>query len=218
MADSTKPIGVFLCNPGNMRPGPAWEGLHSPSVYHTTGNGDFAWFSSAVWGFRAMFRDYMTLFDRGINTIAKLINVWAPAADKNNTAAYIAAVCRATGYAQDDVINLKAWEIAKNVCYAMVTVEQGQFEGFFTQAQMAEGAYRCGITDAPAPIVKKIGAAVASYGSAGTGLVAAASTQVAAVQSQPHGPYVTGALVLISLVLAGIGGYLAQRGQPKTPA
>jgi hypothetical protein len=210
-----KPLGCWLNNPGNMRPGPAWEGLNTPSVYHTTGNGDFAWFSSAVWGFRAIFRDYMTLFDRGINTITKLVNTWAPAADKNNDVAYISALCRATGYGADEVINLKSWDIAKNVCYAMVTVEQGAFEGYFTQAQMAEGAYRCGITDAPAPIVKKLGTAVASYGSAGTGLVAAATTQVQTIQQHPHGWVVTTLLVVASIGLAGIAGVLAQRGQPR---
>lgn len=148
----TTPRNALNHNPLNLRPGSPYEGLGSPSVV-----ANFCNFSSDVWGFRAAFRNYITKADRGINTIRALITEWAPAADSNNTAAYIESVCKHTGFGPDEVINLKSWPIASAVCYAQVMVESGDaFEANFKLADMAEGAYRAGIVDAPPPVTKRV--------------------------------------------------------------
>lgn len=174
------PLGVRLNNPGNLRAGIAWEGLTYPPAV----NG-FCSFSTPAFGFRAIFRNYITKYDRGIRTIRALITEWAPPSE-NNTAAYIAAVCQRTGFDPDAPIELKSWAIAKAVCKAQTIQECGAFDPYFTDAQMAEGAFRAGIADAPAPIAHKVAVTV----SAAAATVAAAAGPIAgAIQTaQPNLP------------------------------
>lgn len=170
-----KPIGVRQNNPLNLRPGYPWQGLDEPSEM----NG-FCNFKSPVWGFRAAFKNLMSYVDaHGINTIRGVISRWAPPEDNNDTAGYIAAVCKRTGYTADQPLGLKSWNIAANVIRAMTIQEQGDFATYFTQDQMAEGAFRAGIEDAPAPIAKRVVGIAAGAGSA---LATAAGTGTAIVQ------------------------------------
>jgi hypothetical protein len=183
------PASVRNCNPLNIRPGAPYEGL-------TAQVNGFCVFKSPVWGFRAAFRNYITKADRGVNTIAKLIGEWAPPGDNNDTAAYIASVCNATGYGPDDPINLKSWPVASAVCYAQTMVETGApFEQYWKLAQMAEGAFRAGLADAPPPTVTKIATRVTGIGSAVTGTVAA---------TQSSNPKMQAALVVMTIVLAAM--------------
>ena len=154
-------IAKRLNNPLNIRPGQPYEGLADPAQV-----AGFCNFSSPVWGFRAVFRNYITKADRGVNTITKLISEWAPTTE-NDTAVYIATVAKASGYGADEPINLKAWDTASKVCYAQAEVESGQpFEANWTQAQMAEGAFRAGITDAPQPVAHKVAVLVSGAAAA----------------------------------------------------
>lgn len=175
-----KPIGVRQNNPLNMRPGYPWQGLDEPSEQ----NG-FCNFKSPVWGFRAAFKNLITYVDQhAITTIRGVISRWAPPEDNNDTAAYIAAVCKCTGYSADQVLALKSWNVAANLIRAMTIQEQGDFALYFTPAQLAEGAFRAGIEDAPPPIAKRVTGILAGAGSA-LGSVATTVTAVAqpAVQS-----------------------------------
>src|SRR4051812_9786710 len=89
-AVAPRPRGVRQNNPLNIRPGSPWQGLDEPSEI-----GGFCNFKAPVWGFRAAFKNLMTYVDSyGISTIQGVIERWAPPTDNNDTAAYIAAVCK----------------------------------------------------------------------------------------------------------------------------
>lgn len=200
-----KSLAVRNNNPLNIRYGVPYEGVTGED------SKGFCVFESPVWGFRAAFRNYITKFDRGVDTIAKLINEWAPPSE-NDTAAYIKAVCSSSGYGADEKIPLKTWDCAKKICYAQAVVESGQsFESVWTQTQMSEGAFRAGIVDAPAPLAKKVGSTIASSAS---GVAAAAATVQTAVENAsatPHSPNIAIALVAAAAVLAFIGAILRAR-------
>lgn len=201
------PVSARNNNPLNIRPGQPYEGLADPAQQD-----GFCNFSTPVWGFRAVFRNYITKFDRGVNTIRKLIGEWAPPGDNNNTASYIGSVCASADFGPDEVINLKSWDVASKVCYAQAVVESGQpFETNWKMADMAEGALRAGITDAPGISVRKIGSAVASSGSAISGVVAAVQPSVEAAVNAPHSPNVRATLVVLAIALAALGAFLSAR-------
>jgi hypothetical protein len=167
-------IAVRNNNPLNLRPGQPYEGLRGQT-------GGFCDFISPPWGFRAALRNYITKYDRGVNTIRKLISEWAPPSDNNDTEAYIRTVSQKSGFGADEEIALKSWDVCSKVCYAQTEVETGEsFEKNFTVAQMAEGAFRAGIVDAPKPAVRKIGVVLAG---AATAASAAAPTVMDAINT-----------------------------------
>lgn len=193
-----RPQGVRLNNPLNLRPGSPWQGLAEPSEV----NG-FCNFKTPVWGFRAAVKNLITYCDvYGINTVQGVISRWAPPQDNNDTDAYIKAVCSRTGYGPTQILALKSWNTVANLIRAMTIQEQGDFASYFTQAQLAEGAFRAGIEDAPPPIAKRVVGIVAGAGSA---VGSAATTATALVQ-----PAVTASNNLkYIIILAVVSGVLA---------
>jgi hypothetical protein len=204
MNSVVKPEGVRNNNPLNIKANQAYEGMTSQV------NG-FAVFSSPVWGFRAAFRNYITKYDRGINTVSKLINEWAPPADGNNTNAYIQKVCSMTGYAPDEVIELKTWDVASSVVYAQTVVECGSFTDYFTRDQMAAGAFRAGIVDAPPPVTTHIVQKITGAGAA----VGAAAAAVQGVAANSTGTVSSPKTQLILLAIAALCGVVAAVIGPK---
>lgn len=206
--------GILNRNPLNIRPGAPWEGLGDPAVVE-----GFCNFSSAVWGFRAVFKNYITKADRGVKTLRALITEWAPPGDGNDTEAYIAAVSKRTGYGPDEAIDLKDWDVASKVCYAQTMQECGEFEPGFTQADMANGAYRAGIVNAPAPtavaIGKTIGKTVVQHSATATTAIGMAQTAIATSQSHTHGQIVGAALVIGGLLLAAAAQFLNDKSKKQ---
>lgn len=88
--------GIRNNNPGNIRKSTTtvWQGQVPPDQQLDP---DFVTFSAPEFGIRAMAKTLRTYFSLGFNTIERIISRWAPAKDKNNTAAYIAAVANETG-------------------------------------------------------------------------------------------------------------------------
>lgn len=210
--------GIKNSNPGNLMANQPWEGMTDVD------DAGFAIFSDPVWGFRAMFRNYIAYYDAGYNTISKLVRHWSPASGNKTAAdptgdvqvnAYISALCTATGWGPDDVLLLKTWDVASRLCYAQTIHECGAFTPYFTQAQMSLGAFRGSIVDAPVPIVKKVAATLANSGAAGTAVVGAAQTALAASQGQPHSPWISATFFVGAAALAGLGAWLSSRGQVK---
>jgi hypothetical protein len=208
--------GIRNKNPGNCMSTQPWEGM--------TGADDagFAVFGDAVWGFRAMFRNYISYFDAGINTIDALVRRWSPAAGNKTAAdptgegqvnAYISALCTATGWAPTDPLQLKIWDVASRLCYAQTIHECGQFAPTFTLDQMKQGALRAGINDAPLPIVRKVAATIAGSGATGAAVIGAAQVTVTSAQGQPHSPTITAGLFILAAVLAGVGAYFSSRAK-----
>lgn len=114
------PRGDRNNNPGNIR--------HNRDVYKgevTSSDPAFKSFKDMAHGFRAMFKTYGTYVKNGYNTLDKLINRWAPAADNNNTSNYIQRVSRMSGIKSEDLIDPTNKDQMTKLAYAMATVELG---------------------------------------------------------------------------------------------
>lgn len=113
--DKNLPIGIRQNNPGNLR---RWGGAD-------TVNG-FAAFPTAIAGLSAMAQNLLNYSKSGIRTIAGIIQKWAPAADGNNVAAYIAHVIQQTGYGEKQILDLKDPAVLESLMKAMINHENGQ--------------------------------------------------------------------------------------------
>ncbi len=99
---SNYPRGIRNNNPGNIRHGDNWRGIAEDQTDRS-----FITFDSPEYGIRAMGKllaNYERLY--GINTVAGLIDRWAPPIE-NNTQAYINSVAQALGVSPNQPINVK---------------------------------------------------------------------------------------------------------------
>lgn len=112
---SNNPFAIIQKNPS------AWQGLEG-----STSSG-FLIFSSPVWGVRAGFINLVnTYLNRGLNTISKILPVYAPLGHGgNDPEAYIANVVRITGIGRNQPITTQ--EELKALGRAIITVEEGYF-------------------------------------------------------------------------------------------
>jgi hypothetical protein len=104
-------------NPGNMRYNPAFKGVTGKD------SRGFAIFKTHYHGLRAMRILLQNYVKKGFNTIDKIINRYAPAADQNKPDIYAAFVSQKTGIARDTI--LKADQVEKLIP-AMVQMETGK--------------------------------------------------------------------------------------------
>src|ERR1700691_2166006 len=86
-------IGLEDNNPGDIKfDGTDWKGM--------AGNdGAFVIFSDTTWGLRAIALDLTNkISNDGLNTIALIVNAYAPASDSNNVSVYISSMLSNTGF------------------------------------------------------------------------------------------------------------------------
>jgi hypothetical protein len=87
------PRGIRNNNPGNIdRHSVKWKGMAADQ----SGDPRFIVFTAPQWGIRAIARILMGDWREGQNTIASLIEEWAPPTE-NDTVAYVKAVGKACG-------------------------------------------------------------------------------------------------------------------------
>jgi hypothetical protein len=111
--------GIRNNNPGNLRISEnAWRGK-VPIEQNT--DGAFEQFISPEYGIRALFIDLRSKINRGLNTVEKIMNVYAPP-NENNTIAYITAIENMTGIRRNKVITVD--DIPK-IVPAIIKVENG---------------------------------------------------------------------------------------------
>lgn len=110
-------IGFKNNNPGNIRYNPKIQGVIGRS------SKGFAIFSNRWSGLNAMRRLLINYLNRGFNTISKIINRWAPAADNNKPDLYISFVSQKSGIKPDT--KLKPEDLEK-IIPAMVRMEHGK--------------------------------------------------------------------------------------------
>jgi len=92
--------GIINNNPGNLRHGPAWQGLCAQQS-----DPEFCQFNDVEFGIRALaitLLNYQKL--DGCNTIGQIIARYAPPSDGNPTPEYAANVATACGVGVDDPI------------------------------------------------------------------------------------------------------------------
>jgi len=115
---ATTPLGAYDIlrnNPGNLR---SWGGHNEV--------GGYAVFNTAQGGLNAMSHQLQLYGSRGIDTLSKIINTYAPASDHNNDPAYIAAVEKATHFLPNQKLNLENPNILASLMRAMIQHEQGR--------------------------------------------------------------------------------------------
>jgi hypothetical protein len=117
-------------NVGNIErmAGTTWKG-QSPDQ---SSDARFVVFTSPVWGIRALARTLLTYSrvypqdtPRDIDTVAEIIRRWAPSTE-NDTAAYISAVCKSTGFGPDQPIDVTDKEVMEALVLAICRQENGR--------------------------------------------------------------------------------------------
>lgn len=117
--NSSLPRGFRNNNPGNLiRTSIAWEGK-IPHAQNTDSR--FEQFKELRWGIRALYRDIISDYKKGLTTVTALISEFAPAFE-NNTAAYIGNVISSVG--GDFIPELTEQKLVL-IAKAIVRVENG---------------------------------------------------------------------------------------------
>ena len=65
----------------------------------------FKTFKNMFYGYRAIFITLSSYFDKGFNTIEKIVNRYAPASDNNDTSSYIKTLVSFTGKTQNEKLS-----------------------------------------------------------------------------------------------------------------
>lgn len=125
------PRGERDNNPGNLEGAIPWQGLKGH-------DGAYDVFDTAENGIRALALDLLNQQRlHGLNTVGEIIPKFAPAADGNDVAAYIAAVCKYTGWAPDQRLYLSAFFDLKGITEAVIRHENGDCP--YSNAQINDG-------------------------------------------------------------------------------
>jgi hypothetical protein len=118
---ATIPRGLRNNNPGNIRnSSDNFVGEMQPST-----DSSFKQFVDMAHGYRAMFVMLNTYINKGYNTIAKIINRWAPSSDGNNTESYITNVSNRTGINRNQILTPDNGEEIIKIVAAMSKSENG---------------------------------------------------------------------------------------------
>ena len=121
-------------NPGNIRPaGYTWQGQ---TGIDSGAMGSYLIFSTPEYGIRAIAKDLLTKFGRGLNTVRLIISAYAPPSE-NPTESYISAVSRSLGVMSTSILNLRDSFTLTSFVYAIIKHENGRV--IYTPAQIAEG-------------------------------------------------------------------------------
>ena len=121
------PRGIRNNNPLNIRKGSTWKGERQNQT-----DPSFEEFISMEYGIRAaliLMRNHITGFKgtrKRMNTIRKLISVWAPPSE-NATSKYVAHVSCFTGISPDQIINPDDKGMMIKIAREMAFVECGQY-------------------------------------------------------------------------------------------
>lgn len=154
VAKKELPRGIRNNNPGNIDYSERfkWQGLDDPPS-----DGRFCRFKHPADGIRALARTLIT-YDKkhAVRTIRAIIARYAPDVE-NNTAAYIAQVCKASGLAADQVLDMQSYEHSVRLVKAIIEHENGNPAAFgraawYEQDLIDEGLRRAGVVRPSAPL------------------------------------------------------------------
>lgn len=111
--------GIRNNNPGNLKiSSNAWKG--KKSVLENT-DGVFEQFTTPEYGIRALYIDLRSKINRGVNTIDKILNIYAPD-NENNTIAYINSVESISGINRNKTLSIND---IPSIIPAIIKVENG---------------------------------------------------------------------------------------------
>lgn len=179
----SNPLGVKNHNPLNMRPDgrSKWQGLANPPSMSVAGQGSYLVFVDPTYGWRAAALNLIAYQDRrNINTIRKICETWAPAADNNHPLHYAQAVSRFSGFDMDEPLDLHTWYHLRPVIVGMARVELGGDPlRWYSDQQIDKGLVMAGVQPPPKPM--------AQSRTVQGGATAMASTTAAGVIDQVQG-------------------------------
>lgn len=115
------PRGIRNNNPGNLN----FAG-QSGATKEGGENGRFAVFDSMRDGIAALHRQIKLYVGRGVDTVEKIVNKYAPAEDNNNVSAYIKQLTGATGMRPDEKIDTDNQETVFNLIRGIINHENGK--------------------------------------------------------------------------------------------
>jgi hypothetical protein len=202
------PRGIRNNKPLNIRlvPDNRWQGRVPPRL-----NSDHAFeqFEDPVMGLRAAAVLLIAHYDRRhLDTIRKLVQVWAPPSE-NDTEAYARFVARASGIGIDEPLDLHDYRCLKPILTAMIRVENGRQP--YTEAQIDAALVRAGVMP-PERSLRQTrtvkGGKVAAAGTIAAGAIGAVQETVGQAQDAIVGlvPYLDAAKwALLAVTLIGIG-------------
>lgn len=132
-----QPFGILNNNPGNIE----YRGQPGATLYKPSPDkpGRFAIFPTQEEGLYQIGRQLQIYDSRGVNTIRKMINKYAPPSE-NSTAAYVDSVSRSAGYDADKALDMTDKDLVAVLIKAIVTKEVGHAP--YTDSQYAEAASR----------------------------------------------------------------------------
>ncbi|AWQ49201.1 hypothetical protein [Serratia marcescens] len=118
--NSSAARGLRNNNPGNIEASDKnpWEG-------QSGSDGRFAKFETPEHGIRALGKNLLAYQAKGFDTVAEIVNRWAPASDGNNTDAYIKALCGALGVGANDQVDMSNPRTLAALCAGIVKHENG---------------------------------------------------------------------------------------------
>ncbi|MBN5231960.1 hypothetical protein JY446_21765 [Serratia marcescens] len=130
--NSSAARGLRNNNPGNIEASDKnpWEG-------QTGSDGRFAKFETPEHGIRALGKNLLAYQAKGFDTVAEIVNRWAPASDGNNTDAYIKALCGALGVGANDQVDMSNPRTLAALCASIVKHENGSQP--YTDEQIGAG-------------------------------------------------------------------------------
>jgi hypothetical protein len=118
----TQPRGIRNNNPGNIRHGQNWQGLHPKSRELDSA---FCVFTDPIFGIRALAKvlmNYEKLY--GLNTVRQIIGRYAPP-NENQTTAYIQSVAKQLNVYPDTVIDISERGVLTVFLKAVIRMENG---------------------------------------------------------------------------------------------
>lgn len=120
--DPTQPRGIRNNNPLNIESGKFTQGQPG----YTGSDGRFAQFSAPDQGQAAADKLLQVYAGKGINTVAGIVNRWAPPSDNNPTPTYAATVAKQIGVDPNAPINIADPSVRQKIIGAMAQFENGK--------------------------------------------------------------------------------------------
>jgi len=124
-------------NPGNIRHGDNWFGLSDAQT-----DSAFCQFDKVELGIRALAKIMLTYRTKGIDTVRKIVQRWAPPSE-NDTAAYVTSVAGRLHVDPDERIDVRQYSEAYPLVDAIIRHENGR--NIYPKATVDQGLALAGI-------------------------------------------------------------------------
>lgn len=138
-ANTSYARGLRNNNPGNIRDdGTLWQGKIGADAQ------GFLIFADTCWGIRALATDLTNKINKGLDTISKILAVYAPATDNNNVNAYISAVSASSGLDANEQLGTDPQTLA-DLIRAIMDHENGS-SAVIPDSDIAQGISMVGLS------------------------------------------------------------------------